>query len=266
MKINLPVAYLCTAAIALWAVACSKPEDEVVPEAETRLYHLSEVIHIAASGTDTTRLMYRDNEILQTTTYSNSNNVSVTRSVKGNGFYNVASTVNGQPSLTTYIRINVNGSVDSVHSTRADKTVNSISNYYYDGQGYGTRTISNYVTYENDYTYHYENGNYKYWINNFRNFTTPAQNRQDSIVFEFTNFADKVPYKVNMIYSYGKTSKNLVKQRNYYNRLNGTLYQTWEYQYKLNEEGLVAEEIWNVYEQPAVKLIRTDTSRMKYGY
>ncbi|MGE9314890.1 hypothetical protein ACLOAU_24755 [Niabella sp. CJ426] len=57
-----------------------------------------------------------------------------------------------------------------------------------------------------------------------------------------------------------------MQKRSYYNRLTRLLYQTWEYQYQVNEAGLVTEEVWNIYDQPAAKLIRTDTSRMKYSY
>ncbi|GEM_PF-1513725 len=245
--------------------SCTKQAEDSTPKEAEKRYRLTELIRVTASGTDTTLVTYHDNEVIQETRYSNSTAVHTTRHTKGNGFYNSLVTVNNQPSLLNYSRIHPNGFIDSVYSVRADKTINSISNYYYDNGGYCTRMISNYVTYENDYSIYYVNGNYKYWINNFRNFITPAQNRQGSIVFEFTAVPDKVSYKANLADQFGKALKNLVHKRSYYNRLTRSLYQTWEYQYKVNEAGLVTEEVWNVYDQPAVKLVRTDTSRMKYS-
>ncbi|WP_162817826.1 hypothetical protein U0035_18965 [Niabella yanshanensis] len=245
-------------------VSCTKSEDTATTRKAVKEYKLSEVIRISASGTDTTKITYNGNEVIQTTRYSNNTSVYTTTYTKGNGFYNSSVTVNNQPSFSSYMRVRANGFVDSVHSRRADKTINNISSYYYDNAGYCTRMISNYITYENDYNMYYENGNYKYWINHFRNFTTPSQNRQDSIVFEFTAIPDEVSYKTGMADRFGKAPKNLVQKRGYYNRLTRLLYQTWEYQYKINKAGLVSEEIWNIYDQPAARLIRTDTSRMKY--
>lgn len=245
--------------------SCSKQEGISKPKEVEKQYRLTELIRVTASGTDTTLITYHDNEVIQETRYSNNAAIYTTRHTKGNGFYNSLVTVNNQPSLSSYSRLHLNGFIDSVYSARADKTINSISNYYYDNGGYCTRIISNYVTYENDYNIYYENGNYKYWVNNFRNFITPSQNRQDSIVFEFTSVPDKVPYKINLADQFGKAMKNLVQKRRYYNRLTKALYQTWEYHYKVSETGLVTEEVWNVYDQPAAKLIRTDTSRMKYS-
>ncbi|MCH5717734.1 hypothetical protein [Niabella hibiscisoli] len=267
MKTSYKTRSFCiTVSLVLLMASCAKQEDISKPKEAEKLYRLSEIIRITASGTDTTMITYHDNEVMQNTRYSNNTAVYTTRYTKGNGFYNSSVTVNNQPSLLSYSRIHPNGFIDSVYSARADKTINSISNYYYDNSGYCTRIISNYVTYENDYSIYYENGNYKHWINNFRNFITPAQHRQDSIVFEFTGVPDKVSYKINLADQFGKALKNLVRKRSYYNRLTRSLYQTWEYQYKVNEAGLVTEEVWNVYDQPAMKLVRTDTSRMKYSY
>jgi hypothetical protein len=247
-------------------VSCTKSDDIAKPGEAAKEYKLSEVIRISASGTDTTKITYSGNEVIQTTRYSNNTSVYTTTYTKGNGFYNSSVVVNNQPSFSGYMRVHANGFIDSVYSMRADKTINNISNYYYDNAGYCTRMISNYITYENDYSMHYENGNYKYWINHFRNFTTPSQNRQDSIVFEFTSILDKGSYKTSLADRFGKALKNLVQKRSYYNRLTRLLYQTWEYQYQVNEAGLVTEEVWSIYDQPAAKLIRTDTSRMKYSY
>lgn len=239
-------------------IACNKNKD-ATPAAPD--YKVKTAIHRLNGVTDTTTYTYSGTTLTVDVRYSNSAALSRTVLTKESGAYRSESFTNGTKTLDGYYRIAANGFIDTTSTVRTNATINNTSKYEYNSSGYNTRLVSNYVTYEQDYHMNYSNGDYSYWINNFRNFSDPSQNKRDSIVFEFYNKPQVASFKSFPWGMYGKPVKNLVKKRTYYNQTTGgNLYQTWEYEYETNNAGLVTREIWTVYNQPGNVLNRKDTT------
>ena len=238
--------------------ACNKNKDATPPVAD---YKVKTAIHRLNGVVDTTTYTYSGSTLTVDVRYSNSPTTYRTIFTQGSGVYRSEYFTNGTKTTNGYYRIAANGYIDTTSTVRTDGTINNSSKYEYNSSGYNTRLTSNYVTYEQDYHMNYSGEDYSYWINNFRNFSDPSQNKRDSIVFEFYNKPQVASYKSFPWGLYGKPVKNLVKKRTYYNQTTGgNLYQTWEYEYETNSAGLVTREIWAVYNQPGNVLNRKDTT------
>jgi len=248
--------------------ACSKNNTDATASrgVDYSTYKIQTAIHRLNGTTDTTRYTYTGNTVSIVINYSDNPGVLYTTNyTKQTGSYSSQNYTASALTMNGYFRLNSQGYIDSAATVRSNGTTNNISTYAYDAGGYNTREIARYSGYENNYFKYEANGNPTYWINRFTNFTTPAQNKVDSIVFETDPLrASFVVYKPHLPEIYGKPLKNLVTKRTYYNALTGVAYESWEYEYTTDAIGLVTREIWKVYRLPDRLLTRSDTTWLSY--
>ena len=146
-------------------------------------------------------------------------------------------------------------------------TFNSRQKSYFDANGFSIRDISDYNSYINDYKKFYNAaGDNLYWIYDLYYPATPADNRRDSIVFEYDlNKPLHVLFEFAIQERYGKPNKHLVTKRLYYNTLAANvLTRTSEYQYEVDINGLVTKRISTSYTQPGNVATSSDTTYYNY--
>lgn len=243
------------------AVSCKKEDTSALN------CKVSKVITIRSTYVDTTTYTYSGDDMTITTKYSNGAIVYTTKYIKSGSRYNYESYWDAVQKYSGFANINTQGLIDTSNTIYLPTSAfNNRNKSYYDANGYVTRAISNYNSYENDVKYHYTaDGNYAYWIYDLYDFSPSPTPTKDSVVFEYYLDKPKVAELYGFESKYGKLNKNLIKKRLYYDLLNSnTLRQTYEYEYLTDSKGLVTRQIWVVKNQPSNIEIRRDTSYYEY--
>lgn len=228
---------------------------------------LKKTIHIISGGaTDTAVYTYNNEDIIYTTSYSNTSTIYKREFIKTGNQYLISYYTNNVKTHEGFSTLNTNGFIDTSRITYIPTTTfNNREKNHLDANGFATRLIANNNNYDNDIKYHYINGNYSYWIYDLINFSVPANSTKDSIVFEYYLDKPKVTEKNALESKYGKLEKNLIKKRSFYDLLNsGNLKRTYEYEYLTDANGLVTREIWTIKNQPGNIETRRDTTYYEY--
>lgn len=230
---------------------------------------IKQAIRYSNGNTDTTNYIYTGENVETRTIYSY-NPSTVYRRVftkSGNQFLAEYYT-NSSNTHSGFYRINADGLFDTARFTNLNTLLfNNRDRYYNDSEKRNIRSISNYNTYINDYLKYYNSeDDYTYWIATVNRLDFPLLSTKDSIVFEY--YLDKPQ---NVLFSFalekyfGKPTKHLVKKRLCYDMLNSmTLRRTFEYEYELDSDGLVTQQIWKAYNQPGNVLTSSDTTKYFY--
>ncbi|MCC6517018.1 MAG: hypothetical protein IT275_11755 [Chitinophagales bacterium] len=250
--------------ISIFSVSCKKDKLSID-------YSKIKVKQIATnnngSSMDTIRFFYTNDNVKTVTNYSaNPTFLYTWNYIKNGNKYDVSSIYGTVNTHEGFYNINSQGFIDTSRFTNiVTSAFNNRDKYYYNSDGYNTRSITNYNTYENDVTKYYTvEGDFKYWIYDFKHFTTPASSYIDSIAFDYYNDENHVAFEYSLQDKFGKLNKHLVKKRYNYDRTTGILKRTIEYQYELDSKGLVTRRISSYYNQPGNILSSTVDSRYTY--
>ncbi len=164
--------------------------------------------------------------------------------------------------------LNAQGFIDTSRLTYIPTmSLNYRTKSYFDANGFAIRDITDYNSYINDYKKFYNAaGDNLYWIYDLTYPALPANNKRDSVVFEYDLSKPlHVPFEYALQEKYGKLNQHLVTKRLYYNTLAGNVLRlTYNYQYDIDANGLVTKRIQTIYTQPGNVLSQSDTTFYSY--
>lgn len=260
------------ASIALFA--CKK-EDAQPPVTDYSQYKIKTATHSLRSysgissslSSDTTSYIYEGSTYRYTRRTSMGSVHSFTHTLS-NGIYTSDLYTNGTLSnQKTYDKLNVAGYIDSSWISN-NGTVTQSAKYNYNTDGTLSNTANYFSGYINKAKYYYANNVATYYISERIAISPGIPNALDSVVYEY---AANLPYRAGF-YSgglpasfFGKPAKNLLQRTTYYDKLNNNaIRQTIEYQYQVDDMGLVTRRILNIYTQPGNNLMQTDTTAYTY--
>lgn len=251
--------YYVIAVVAI--ISCKKESNKSVLDCK-----LSKVIHTRNGSSDTTLYTYSGDNLSYTTRYSTSSTLYKYEYTKNGNQYDIKIYWDSVQHLYGTAFLNSQNLLDSTFLYNIiNSNYNNRDKNYFNSDGYITRAISNYNTYENDIKYFYNNGNYSYWIYDLYDLPSLVNSQKDSIVFAYYLDKPKVAERYVFDRKYGIIEKNLVKSRSYYDLLNGgQLRLTYIYEYLTDANGLVTREILTSRTQPGNVVNRIDTTYFEY--
>lgn len=256
--------------IILCIYTCKKSPTTAQGDIDYSSYRISQYInHIVTTNSDyydTTKYSYNGENVITTTRYSNSAEVYRSEYIKDGNTYNYTRFDDDDESLNGFYSINNLGYIDSSSIVRMDGSTNNTAKWKYNTNGQQIQSTTYYGGYTNDVTRYYLNDNYDYWIYNFDRYVNPISTQKDSIVFEYYNSKPMyVLYGWALEKYSGKPNNHLVKKRTYYDLLNNnSVRQIFEYDYILDDNGLVVQRIWRIIKQPSGEVSRTDNTTYTY--
>lgn len=249
---------LCIAA----AISCKKENNTT-----TRNCKLSRIISVTGANSDTTDITYFTDSFWVVTKYS-SGGIYKTSYVKSGNQYHYKYYANNIYTLSGTMFLNATGYLDS---TSRMVVSTSLQNYsykaFYDAEGHAIKTRDLYIgltTYSNRNEFEFQNGNVSKVNYSFYNYTTATLSYNDSVVYEYTDKPNLCPIEFAEQFLYGKITKNLVKTKSYYSRLNSNVLRLRNtYDYTLDSDGYVTQM---VYTRNDIALSTSSTTTYKYSY
>jgi len=266
MKVKTLLVFL----IIICSFTCKKNSTTAPFDIDYSKYHVDQYIkHIVTTNSDyfdTTTFSYKNKNITTTTRYSNSNEIYTSKYIKDGDRFIYQRYDDNVQFLDGFYSLNNSGYLDSSNIVRMDGSTNNTAKWKYSSGGQQIQSLSYYSGYTNDYKKYYSDRDYAYWIYDFDRYVNPITVNKDSIVFEYYNSMPMYVLYGWALESYtGEPNDHLVKKRTYYNlKNNSTVHQTYEYEYKLDDNGLVTQEIWRIIEQPSGIVTRTNTTNYTY--
>lgn len=266
------IVYFCI--ILIGFSSCKK--DEETPnnnESDFSKYRVSkEVLHSVSSSQDYSRTINYDysnngDDIVREVTYSNSSSVYVTSYTKSGSRIDLETRRDGALTEDGYYELLSSGNVDTTYFwDHSANRLRSASKYEYNGSNEQVRNINKYSSYTSDIKKYYSNGNTTHWIYDRIDHTDPNDNRTDSIVFEqYMGMPLVVTYGFDLGNRYGERDEHLVKKRTFYELTNNNqVRQTIDYEYVLDEKGLVTKQILMYTEEPSGMVTQRDTISYTY--
>ena len=274
MKVLVRILFIFLGALFMLLVSCKK-DDPVTPPPgiDFSKYRVESSITHYTSQTndyyDTINYVYSNNgeNIHRTLKYSNSPSVYETSYIKNGSKIDIENHRDGQLTLDGFYSLSSSGNVDTTYFwNHVSNQVNNTARVNYNSNQEQTRSRTFYNNYTNDSKRYYANGNTAYWIYDVIQHVVPSNSRKDSIVFEHYNSMPLVvPFDWALVRKFGALDANLVKKRTYYDMLNNNqIRQTYDYEYIVDADGLVTQEIWTITQQPSGQETRRDTTNYTY--
>lgn len=273
-KIQVKMA-LCFCLLTLTFSACKKDDSSPSDnnESDFSKYRVSkEILRSSSSSQDFVRTINYDysnngDDIEREVTYDYSTSVYITNYTKNGSRIDLETRRDGALVEDGYYELLSSGNVDTTYFwDHSSNRLRSASKYEYNSSNEQTRNINKYSSYTSDIKKFYSNGNTTHWIYDRIDHDDPNDNRTDSIVFEqYTNMPLVVTYGFDLGNRYGERDEHLVKKRTFYELTNNNqVRQTIDYEYQLDEKGLVTKQILKYTEQPSGMVTQRDTLTYTY--